>query len=155
MLNLSCFKILWDYSLRIYITIKVTNIFKYLLHTVLQHWMTNWHCFFVGQQTFLVSFGWRQPLVRQPVGFNQELDLFCSIPVINWLIISGLVPLNYGADCKWTWWSSELEATYTTWDTSSRFLPRLVPPTLCCGCPNDVEEIFPCSAPFTTRILSS
>lgn len=65
------------------------------------------------------------------MGFNQELDLFCSIPVINWLIISGLVPLNYGADCKLTWWSSELETTYTMWDTSSRFLPCLVTaPTL-------------------------
>ncbi len=60
------------------------------------------------------------------MGFNQELDLFCGTLVINWLIISGFVPLNYGADCKWTWRSSELEATYTTWDTSSRFLPCLV-----------------------------
>lgn len=77
-------------------------------------------------QIFLFSFGCRQHLARQPVGFNQELDLFCSIPVISWLIISGLVPLNYGADCKWTWWSSELEATNTMWDTSSRFLPCLV-----------------------------
>lgn len=36
---------------------------------------------------------------------------FAASPVIHWLIISGLVPLNYGPDCKWTRWSSELEVT--------------------------------------------
>lgn len=85
-------------------------------------------------------------LEGQLLCFNQKLDLLCSISVINWLIISGLLPLNYGADCKWTWWSSPLKVTYTKWDTSCRFLPCLV--TAHCGCPKDVEKIFPCLAPF-------
>jgi len=77
-------------------------------------------------------------LYGQPLGFNQELDLLCRIPVINWLIISGLVPLNYRADWKWKWWCSQLEVTYTEYNTSSRFLPCLVPahtqlwPPKCC-----------------------
>lgn len=88
-------------------------------------------------------------LEGQLLCFNQELDLLCSISVINWLIISGLLPLNYGADCKWMWWSSPLEATYTKWDTSCRFLPCLVTAhTLLWLPPNDVEEIFPRLAPF-------
>lgn len=116
------------------------------------------HCYFVGQFTNLSGFIWMTAASwrGQPVGFNQELDLFCSIPVINWLIISGLVPLNYGADCKWTWWSSELEATYTKWDTSSRFLPCLVTAHTLLWLPIwRWRNIFSCWAPFTTLLLSS
>lgn len=87
-------------------------------------------------------------LEGQLLCFNQKLDLLCSISVINWLIISGLLPLNYGADCKWNG-----DPVHWKWPTQSGtpladFYRVWWQPTLCCGCPKDVEKIFPCLAPF-------
>lgn len=87
-------------------------------------------------------------LEGQLLCFNQKLDLLCSISVINWLIISGLLPLNYGADCKWTWWSSPLKVTYTKWDTSCRFLPCLVTAHTLLWLPKRCWRNLPLPGPF-------
>lgn len=85
---------------------------------------------------------------------------FAASPVIHWLIISGLVPLNYGPDCKWTRWSSELEVTphevrhllqiFLFFFATSGHRPRTLL-QLVGG--DTVRKFFP--DPFTTIILSS
>lgn len=110
------------------------------IHTVLPHWMTNGHCFFCCcwsvHKPFWFHLDDGSILWGQPVGFNQELDLFCSIPVINWLIISGLASLNYGADCKMNmaiqWIGSDLHDVEHLSQISCHVWS---PPTLCCWLP--------------------